>query len=360
MADADDPQGQIIETITEEMQRIQVSLNEIKGSIDQTQMVVNREQQRNSDLATELRTVQDNIDTIPRSDIRTKYDEAMEARFKLSTMRGQLEKFQTSRELLEKQQSLLAQLLSKIQGVDILPGTEPGGSGNGSTNGGGFNITRIIQAQEEERQRLARQMHDGPAQSLTNFILQAEICQRLFDRNPDKAAEELDNLKSSASVTFQKVRDFIFDLRPMMLDDLGVVPTVRRYTESFQEKNEIETTLDLLGDDLRLENSREVLVFRAIQELMVQAREYAAPTKLHIQLEMTPERVRVVVEDDGRGFDAEAALAGNQEYQQPDPRAQSVLTLKEKFELAGGSVAVSSSETEGTTVRLELPVNQDF
>ena len=79
-------------------------------------------------------------------------------------------------------------------------------------------------------------MHDGPAQSLTNFILQAEICQRFFDRNPDKAAEELENLKNDASMTFQKVRDFIFDLRPMMLDDLGVVPTVRRYTESFRRK----------------------------------------------------------------------------------------------------------------------------
>jgi two-component system sensor histidine kinase DegS len=90
-------------------------------------------------------------------------------------------------------------------------------------------------------------MHDGPAQSLTNFILQAEICQRLFDRNPERAAEELDNLKTAASVTFQKVRDFIFDLRPMMLDDLGVVPTVRRYVDSFKEKTDIGTDLEIMG-----------------------------------------------------------------------------------------------------------------
>lgn len=356
---SDDPQNQLIEMIQAEMQRIQTSLNEFKGQIEQTQTVVNREQQRNTDLAAELRTVQDNIDTIPRADIRAKYDESMDARFRLSTMRGQLEKFQASRELLEDEQSLLAQVLSMVQGVEVLPSADTG-PGGASVNGGAANLTRIIEAQEDERQRLARQMHDGPAQSLTNFILQAEICQRLFDRNPDKAAEELDNLKSNANVTFQKVRDFIFDLRPMMLDDLGVVPTVRRYTENFQEKHDIQTVLELPGDDLRLEPAQEVLIFRSIQELMVNARDYAHPEKLSILLELTSERVVVEVDDNGRGFDAEVAMASQEYQQQMDPRVRSIITLKEKFELAGGSLSVASTETDGTTVRIELPITQGF
>jgi two-component system, NarL family, sensor histidine kinase DegS len=355
MSDFDDPQNEIIDLITSEMQRIKIALNEIKGQIDQTQSVVTREQQRNSDLATELRTVQDNIDTIPRQDIRAKYDEALDARFRLSTMRGQLEKFETSRELLEEQQGLLGQLLNRIQGADILPDTSVGQNAAAPATGI-MNVSRIVQAQEEERQRLARQMHDGPAQSLTNFILQAEICQRLFDRNPDKAAEELHNLKTSASVTFQKVRDFIFDLRPMMLDDLGVVPTVRRYTESFKEKTDIETQLEILGEERRLETAHEVLIFRGIQEVMAQARDYAAPNHIRIQLNLDTSRVQAMVEDDGRGFDAEAALSG-QDHHSSDPRAQSIVTLKEKYELVGGIVSVTSSETEGTTVRLELPIN---
>ncbi len=350
-----DPQLEIIDIITSEMQRIQASLNEIKGQIDQTQAVVKNAQERNSDLATELRTVQDNIDTIPRQDIRAKYDETLDARFRLTTMRGQLEKFQTSQDLLQEQQTLLNKLLSRIQGADILPADDQVG-GSVGPNVAAVNIVRIVQAQEEERQRLARQMHDGPAQSLTNFILQAEICQRLFDRNPDKAAEELDNLKSSASVTFQKVRDFIFDLRPMMLDDLGVVPTVRRYTESFKEKNDIETNLDIRGEERRLAEAHEVLIFRGIQELMVQARDYASPERLNIQLDLGTEKVSATIEDDGRGFDAELALS-SQDNHQNDPRIQSIVTLKEKFELVGGSVSVTSSETDGTIVRFDLPVD---
>lgn len=352
-----DPKEEVVTIITTEMRRIKEALTEIKVQIDQTQKVVDREQQRNTDIATELRTVQDNLETIPRQDIRAKYDEALDARFRLSTMRGQLEKFQANREHLEQTMGVLNTLLNKIQGVESLPSAEPAPEIAGAR--AGINIVRIVQAQEDERQRLARQMHDGPAQSLTNFILQAEICQRLFDRNPERAAEELDNLKTSASVTFQKVRDFIFDLRPMMLDDLGVVPTVRRYVESFREKHEVDAVLDLTGEERRLETHREVILFRGIQELMVEARDFANATSIGVKLDMGPERVKVTVEDNGRGFDVQAAMSNGGETHNPDPRIQSISTLKEKIELVGGSLTVNSGETEGTTVRLELPVS-DF
>src|SRR3972149_568609 len=95
----DDPKNEIVELITTDMRRIQATLNEIKSQLSQTQSVVDREQQRSSDVASELRTVQENIDTIPRQDLRAKYDEALDARFRLSTMRGQLEKLQTRQEL---------------------------------------------------------------------------------------------------------------------------------------------------------------------------------------------------------------------------------------------------------------------
>lgn len=351
-----DPKTQLVDFITQEMKRVKERLAEIKNQIDQIQLVVDREQQRNTDIATELRTIQDNIETVPRQDIKQKYDEAIDARFRLTTMRGQLEKFQSSKEILEKQQGVLTQLLNVVQGVDVL------------TNGGdetpiinpkaSLNIVRIVQAQEEEKLRLARLMHDGPAQSLTNFILQTEICQRLFDRDPARAAEELGNLKTTASVTFQKVRDFIFDLRPMMLDDLGVVPTVRRYIDSFKEKSDIDTRLELLGEERRLQNHREVMLFRGIQDLLGHARDYGNATAVTVRMDMTTDRIKVDVDDTGRGFDAEAIFMG-EDIQHLDARGQAIVTLKEKLELVGGSLAVTSSETEGTEIHLELPASDD-
>ncbi len=348
---------ELIEVITQQMKTVRNKLTELKLQIDQTQIIIDREQTRNADVASELRTIQDNIETVPRQDIRVKYDEALEARFRLTTMRGQMEKFQSTRGSLEEQQQLMSAILNKMQGVDIMAATNA--PTEGGTGGKTINVVRIIQAQEDERQRLARQMHDGPAQSLTNFILQSEICQRLFDRNPARAAEELVNLKTVASVTFQKVRDFIFDLRPMMLDDLGIVPTVRRYVEAFREKNDLNVKLDILGEERRLQIHREVTIFRGIQELMGYARDYANANELTIRLDLSGTRIKISVEDNGRGFDANAAFSGEDGHQ--DVRVSGLITLREKFELIGGSMQVlSSAEAEGTSVRLELPESDDM
>ena len=103
------------------------------------------------------------------------------------------------------------------------------------------------EAQEAERQRLSRQMHDGPAQAMSNFILQTEIAMRLLDADPKQAKDELASLKTAALGTFKKVRNFIFELRTMMLDDLGLVPTIRKYVDAFKEQTSMDVTLMVTG-----------------------------------------------------------------------------------------------------------------
>jgi two-component system sensor histidine kinase DegS len=346
---SDDPREELIDVLNNELGMIRRKISEMKAQIDQTQQMVDREQQRNTDFASELRNVEANLDSIPREDIREKYNEAMDARFRLATMRGQLEKFESQYDLLQTEQQLLTEILGKFEGVEISVDEH----GEVDSIRAAPNIVRIVEAQEEERQRLAHQMHDGPAQSLTNFILQAEICQRLFNRNPERAAEELDNLKTAASITFQKVRDFIFDLRPMMLDDLGVVPTVRRYIESFREKNDFEVELDIVGEERRFESHTEVMMFRSIQELVILVRDYANATNLRVKLDMTSDTIKIAVHDNGRGFDAEAIFNEPDDVQ--DSRSKALVALNERFNLVAGTMNVHSNETDGTLVRLELP-----
>ncbi len=230
-------------------------------------------------------------------------------------MQGQLEKAKATLEelqyfeqLLEPTAEFLCKVLPRIS--FRLSSAYVLSAGRVFECGGGLSpqaVISMVEAQEAERQRLARQMHDGPAQSLTNFILQAEICQRLFDRNPARAEEELTNLKTAASSTFQKVRDFIFDLRPMMLDDLGLVPTIRRYVEAFQEKTEIETQLNILGDERRLPGHIEVMMFRSIQTVMGNARDNLG-AKIHQYRAgcWAGVAASATIEHDGRGFDPDS------------------------------------------------------
>lgn len=346
------PKDEMVELITQRVTTTKRRLSEVKDQIESVRTSVDREQTRYSNIATELRTIKENLDTVPREDIRDKYDEALDVRFRLATMRGQQEKFESNRDFMEQEIELLQNLLSRLQGFEIGEAVDTGG---GAATNGALDIVGIIRTQEDERDKLARSLHDGPAQSLTNFILQAEIVQKLFARNPERAAEELDSLKSNASKTFQKVRDFILDLRPMMLKDLGAAPTVRRYVENFKEKSDIDVQLEVMGEERRLEDFREVMIFRGIQEVMVMAREYAAPTEIDVQLDMGSSQVKITVEDNGRGFDAEGMFDSGDDERYTDARVQALRMLKSKFELVGGTLDVRSDENEGTTVRMELP-----
>lgn len=355
MTDAiyDNPTDELLGIINEEIRSLKQRLQEIDGQIEQYEQMVRREDQRNADVATTLQVMRDNIETMPREDIQTRYDEAMDVRFRLATMRGQLEQYKATRDFIQGERQLLSDILARVQGGIQLSAEE---SGDEEANSSTLNFVRIIQAQEDERRRLANQIHDGPAQSLTNFVLQAEIVQRMFDRDQETAKEELQNLKESASLTFQRVRDFITELRPMMLDDLGVIPTARRHIEAFSNKSDINVTEDIKGsEERRLERYQEVMLFRGLQDLMAHARDFAEAAEIEVRMNIGGDSAYIMVTDNGRAFDAEEELSSEHT---DDPRARGIQMLRERFKLVNGDLTVSGGEGERTQVRIEMPVNE--
>jgi two-component system sensor histidine kinase DegS len=212
-------------------------------------------------------------------------------------------------------------------------------------------MARVIEAQEDERFNLARLLHDGPAQSLSNLILNAEIVERLFDSDSSRARQELSNLKSFSNSTFQKVRDFIFELRPMMLDDLGLSPTLRRYVASFEERNSINVHYQLIGQEQRLIPAVEITLFRAVQELLSNAVRHAHATHLQVSLDMTGDRAVLVVEDNGSGFDVNTALARSREKQ-----TVGLAALRERVETLNGDISFDSAVGRGTRVTIAIPI----
>ncbi|HEC34007.1 MAG TPA: sensor histidine kinase, partial [Chloroflexi bacterium] len=249
---------QLLEECRKEYEQTQIGLKEIDLLIQQTTAEVDRLSQRNTQATNRLRQVESLFDTMPREDIREAYTAVLETQQRLFTMRGQLEKLQSDQRNLEQYARLLRRVLDLSQEEASLLDEieeEPGGEAVPA-------VVRVIEAQERERKRMARQIHDGPAQALTNLVLQAEICERLFDADPEKARAELANLKATVAATFQRVRGFISDLRPMMLDDLGLVPTLRRYVEGFVEGNSTQVNLVITGRERRIASYKEVVAFR--------------------------------------------------------------------------------------------------
>jgi two-component system sensor histidine kinase DegS len=352
---ASNPKEALVSEVRSEYDRTQLRLKELQTLVEQSQAEVKRWQQRSVDVTTQLNRLEANFDTVPRNDIKVIYNNAIETKTRLLTMQSQLEKVQQDRTQLETFSKTLEHLLALIDGVSassIPSGDATAGRAIGTTLTNST-IVRIVEAQEAERKRLARQMHDGPAQSLTNFILQAEICQRLFDRNPDRATEELGNLKTAASTTFQKVRDFIFDLRPMMLDDLGLAPTVRRYVDAFAEKSTIETRLNIIGEERRrLEPHTEVTMFRGIQELLAYTRDVASANKVEVILDITSSPIKANVSFNGSDIqETEAAV------DQSSDKIFGLGPLRERVELVGGVMTITS-DPEGNQVEIALPSEQ--
>lgn len=341
----------ILETYVEEtraeLENTQRELKELKLMVNQSRSEMEKLTQRNAQITSQLRQLQANLETVPRADIKAAYDAAMDAQQRLFGMRGQVEKLQSDQTSLDR---LVTHLRRTQQTLEALVATQSPARGGPSGDGKPM-IVRIVEAQESERQKLSRQIHDGPAQALSNFVLQSEIAMRLFEKDQDLARQELANMKQAATATLQKIRDFIFDLRPMMLDDLGLVPTVKRYVDAFKDKSGIATTLAVTGQERRLESVREVMIFRGLQELLSNARNHAQATQIRVALDTDDARVRVNVEDNGKGFDVETVFGGTQ-------RTIGLAGLKERIELLGGALELDSQPGHGTRVILDVPVGE--
>ena len=322
-----------------ELEETDKAIREITLMIEQSQGEVSKLSQRNAAITTHLQQMQNQLDKMSPGEVRSIYDSALDAQQRLLVMRGQLEKLQNEKQHLERFKSTLGQALSS-------PGSAALALPAGGAKSPFASVEMLVNAQETERQRLSRQIHDGPAQALSNFILQTEIAMRLMDVDAAQAREELINLKSSAMGTFQKVRNFIFELRPMMLDDLGLVPTVRRYADAFKEQTGLDINVTVTGNERRLEPYLEVMLFRAIQELLGNTARHAQASIVKILLDMGQERVRVSVDDNGKGFDPESLQQSTN---------LGLRLIRERTEMLGGNFEVDSNLGKGTRISFAVP-----
>jgi two-component system sensor histidine kinase DegS len=329
-AGAMDPQVELEET--------QRALREVTLMIEQSQGELTKLAQRNAAITAHLQQAQGQIGKLPVEEVRMAYDSALDVQQRLLVMRGQLEKLQNDKSHLEKYKALLERTTS--QDSDHSEGSAATGKGKLAS------VEMLVNAQEAERQRLSRQMHDGPAQALSNFILQTEIAMRLLEVDPGQAREELSSLKVAAMGTFQKVRNFIFELRPMMLDDLGLAPTIRKYADAFKEQTSLDVNVTITGTERRLEPYIEVMIFRAIQELIGNAARHSQATVAKVLVDMGEDLVRVNVDDNGKGLDIEAVYRGN---------SLGLKLIKERAEMLGGAFEIDSAAGKGTRVNFSVP-----
>jgi len=345
---------ELYDTLNADLEKTRRELNEIEALLRQTSNEVEKLQQRELTVSNRLRDLDVNIDRYSKADIKNFYASAQEVQMRLLTMRSQLEQLQYRQQAAKQRQSQVFALITALEpllGVAAPAGNAPGMIGSDQL------IADIIQAQEKERLRISLQMHDGPAQSMSNLVLRAEICQRLLDRDVEMARAELGALKNAINATLQDTRRFIFDLRPMILDDLGLAPTLRRYVQQVSEKNKLDINLMVQNLDMRLPSHYEVAIFRFIQESLNNVIKHANATQARVLVSVRDDvgrsrMIHVSVEDDGSGFHVSDVLADDS-----GRRNMGIATLRQQVEtLLRGEFGIESAIGRGTRVEALIPL----
>lgn len=207
---------------------------------------------------------------------------------------------------------------------------------------------KIIQAQEEERKKLSREIHDGPAQSMANVMLRSELVEKVLEQESvAKAQEEIRDLRMMVQSTLSEVRRIIYDLRPMTLDDLGLAPTLAKYLRTVDEHHEAVTIrFKNVGDDRRLASHIEIAIFRFIQEAVQNALKHAEPRQIEVKLELKNDRVTALVRDDGKGFLIEEASESS----------FGLVGMRERVNMLDGELTIDSKPSKGALLMMNIPI----
>lgn len=210
----------------------------------------------------------------------------------------------------------------------------------------------IIRSQEIERQKIAREIHDGPAQAIANVIFRLDIIQKMIDQKPDSIPEEMAKVKEIAQGALNEIRHFIFDLRPMTLQDLGLIATLKKIVHNPGGKFNTKAELVIEGSERDLNPAVELAIFRIAQESLNNIRKHANANQAWIHLKYLEDKVVLIVEDNGTGFDVKKTKEKrNEEY-----NSFGLIGMQERADDIGGTLQVTSQSMRGTKIIFTVPV----
>ncbi|WP_297987768.1 sensor histidine kinase [Anoxybacillus sp.] len=339
------------ERLVEELQQVKEEVQRVIHQTDSLEMKARLARQRLSD-------VSKNFSHYSEAEIRQAYEKAHSLQMELAMAQEKERQLRQRRDELERR---LTAVKETIERADHLIGQvtvvlnylngdfrELSDFINGANEKQEFGL-RIIEAQEEERKRLSREIHDGPAQMLANVIMRSDLIERIYrERGAEEAIHEMRDLKKMVRSALYEVRRIIYDLRPMALDDLGLIPTLKKYLQTIEEYHKTTITFTYTGEVKRLSNRFEVAVFRLVQEAVQNALKHAEATTIQVKMELKQDSLVIVVKDDGKGFNPN----------EKKEKAFGLMGMRERIEWLEGKLHIYSQLGRGTIVTMHIPLEK--
>lgn len=344
----------IYEAARNEVENIKKDVERTKQETVSIIFVVDDLQKKERRSRIKLMEVSRNFSVYTEDDIKGVYDDARNLQVELAVARAQEQNLRHQRDGLELRLRSLKKTVAKAEGLTTQVGAVLGYLGDQmgdvvvkieSLQQSQVFGAKIIKAQEEERRRVSREIHDGPAQAMANIVFRAEVCERLIDIDVLRAKKEIADLREQVRQCLKETRKIIFELRPMTLDDLGLVPTVRRFLDTVKERSGILTDLRILGEERRLDSYVEIGIFRIFQEAITNAEKHANAATLSIVMEFRRDALLATVTDDGEGFNTTDDL-GSESF--------GLLGMRERVNLLNGDLTIKSEIAVGTKIIVKV------
>jgi signal transduction histidine kinase len=211
---------------------------------------------------------------------------------------------------------------------------------------------RIGEIQEDARRKLARDLHDGPTQSIGAIAMRVNFARRLMLRDPDKASEELFKIEELARRTTKEIRQMLFTLRPLVLESEGLVAALRQLAEKFQENHDQNVIVESKDDVVKdMELGKQGVIFFIVEEALSNARKHAQAKHIWVRLKRRGALLHLEIRDDGVGFDLESVQSN---YEQRG--SLGMVNLYERAELVNGILKIDSQRGRGTQIQVSIPM----
>lgn len=350
----------ISEQSRQSFEEMKVELEIIRGNIE-TVIIEGDLLESKSRLArNRLAEVSKNFETYDEPQIRNAYETANEIQINLLIKRTEERQLRLRRDELERRLQGLLEMIERadqlVNQVNIVMNyltsdlKDVGVALENAKIKQDFTL-KIIEAQEEERKRLSREIHDGPAQMLANVLLRTDLINLTYQqRGGDEAMKEINELKDMVRNALSEVRRIIYDLRPMALDDLGLVPTLKKYISTIQEYNPTcMIHFQSYGEEQRLQPNFEVAIFRLIQESLTNGIKHGKFKEAWVKVEWLKQKINIIVKDNGKGFDPNEAKE----------KSFGLIGMRERVDLLDGTMKIISSPGKGATILFSIPINEE-
>jgi two-component system sensor histidine kinase DegS len=353
----------IVDNIRKDQENLKLELKKVKDDIAEVIVEVDKLEKQDKDSRRRLAQVSANFNKNTENDIKEAYENAADIRIKFYSKRNDEKILREQRNNLEIRirktianledgEKIINQIgiaMGYLEG-DILSVLEGVDSNSEMLMG-----IKILEAQERERKRIARDIHDGPAQYMSNLVMKVDICKMVLKKDIEEGLQELEDLKESVKVALREVRGIIFDLRPMSLDDLGLIETVQQIVSAISKDTDINITTKLKPIQAEIESIIQVAVYRIIQEIFNNIRKHSKAKNVEVKLDFGMKYLMLIIKDDGVGFDVDETL----KRVKTKGASYGLIGIFDRVSQLQGKIEIKSSENEGTTYTVRLPINRE-